>query len=141
MSISLCWLSKPLSGMMLGVPSGSDPAASLLAALSTVCQVWLRPKLNRFHPAAMLLALGVPNVNAEDVVGSVCWFCEVVEKDAPVIVLVGVVCVDVSPLDEEACLIASWLAELFLFIGECSTMFADKRALLALRVMREGGMG
>ena len=100
MSISLCWLGKPLSGMMLGVPSGSDPAASLLAALSAVCEVGLRPKLNPFHPAAMLLALGVPKVNTEDVVGSVCWFCEVAEKDAPVIVLVGEVCEDVSPHEE-----------------------------------------
>ena len=41
-------------------------------------------------------------MNIDDVVSSVCWFCEVAEKDAPVIVLVGEVCVDVSPLDEEA---------------------------------------
>ena len=88
----------------------------------------------------MLLALGVPKVNTEDVVGVAGWFSEAAEKDAPVIVLAGGVCVDVSPLDEETWLDASWLAELFLFIGECSTMFADKRALLALRVMREGRM-
>ena len=104
----------------------------------------LKSKLNPFGPAVVVLVFGRPKVNIEDVVGSSDGFPEVRVKSAPANVLASEVCVDVSPLDEETWLAASWLSMLFeldLLTGECKTMFAAERALLALRVVREGRLG
>ena len=133
--VSFCWLSVSLSAMLLEAPRGCEPEVSLSTTLPALRGVWLKSKLNHFYPAAVLLTFNKPKVNIEDVFGGSGRFPEVGEEDAPVIVLE--VCVEVSPLNEETWLDASWLTGLFLLTGECCIMFATTRALLVLRVVRK----
>ena len=127
--VIFCLLSVSLSAMLLKASRGCEPEVSLSTALPAVrgglVEVKIEPLLSSCRMADICQAEGEQR-------GRV-WRLRQVPLGwrgrAPVIVFDNEVCVELSQLDEEAWLDASWLAGLFLLTGECWIMFAAKRAL------------